>query len=82
MRARALLAERKLTTPHRKGYSSLANNDAELDQLSDSFYEQQLQSDGWCAPTAARRAAPPSPLARSRLPDALLPRRRPRRFRL
>ena len=25
----------------------MANNDTELDQLSDSFYEQQLRSDGW-----------------------------------
>mmetsp|Transcript_916 Transcript_916/g.2006 ORF Transcript_916/g.2006 Transcript_916/m.2006 type:complete len:88 (-) Transcript_916:390-653(-) len=39
--------ERKLATPRGKGYASLANNETELDGLSDRFYDEQLQSDGW-----------------------------------
>mmetsp|Transcript_57169 Transcript_57169/g.94533 ORF Transcript_57169/g.94533 Transcript_57169/m.94533 type:complete len:87 (+) Transcript_57169:187-447(+) len=39
--------ERRLATPRGKGYSSLANTDAELEELGDSFYDEQLRSDGW-----------------------------------
>lgn len=40
--------ERKLSaTPRGKGYTTLANTEAELEDLSDSFYDEQLQSDGW-----------------------------------
>mmetsp|Transcript_45198 Transcript_45198/g.96104 ORF Transcript_45198/g.96104 Transcript_45198/m.96104 type:complete len:90 (-) Transcript_45198:659-928(-) len=38
--------ERKLNTPRGKGYASLANTDTEMDEL-DSFYDEQLRSDGW-----------------------------------
>mmetsp|Transcript_39093 Transcript_39093/g.82041 ORF Transcript_39093/g.82041 Transcript_39093/m.82041 type:complete len:98 (+) Transcript_39093:548-841(+) len=39
--------ERKLNTPRGKGYASLANTDTELEELGDSFYDEQLRSDGW-----------------------------------
>mmetsp|Transcript_19379 Transcript_19379/g.52423 ORF Transcript_19379/g.52423 Transcript_19379/m.52423 type:complete len:87 (+) Transcript_19379:105-365(+) len=39
--------ERKLSTPRGKGYASLANNDFDLDSMSDDFYSQRLATDGW-----------------------------------
>ena len=61
LRAADACAERSMATPSRKGYTSLARNQA--DNHNDSrFYDEQLRSDGWCA--AVRRACSTSPSAR------------------
>ena len=76
---RVACAERSMATPSRKGYTSLARNQADNNNNDSRFYDEQLRSDGWCAAVGARRILALAACARDALHTRARMRARPYR---